>query len=120
MIVTAQNVRAGSPERLSVLRHAFAAHDAAIDRLADIVTAVGDGHVAVSHRASDPTTRIIVDEYQRGSDGHYQLQVVGTELCRCASLTLQQIRLMRTPCVPFCPRREIKGWCWLIILVPSV
>ena len=64
------------------MRHAFAAHDAATDRLADIVTAVGDGHVAVSHRASQPTTRLIVDEYQRGVDGHYQLTTVGTDLCR--------------------------------------
>lgn len=64
------------------MRHAFAAHDAATDRLTDIVTAVGDGHVAVSHRASQPTTRLIVDEYQRGSDGHYQLKAVGTDLCR--------------------------------------
>ena len=75
-------MHAGSPERLSVVRHAFAAHDAAIDRLADVVTAVGDGHVAVSHRASDPPTRIIVDEYRRGADGHYQLQAVGTDLLR--------------------------------------
>ena len=64
------------------MRHAFSAHDAATDRLADIVTAVGDGHVAVSHRASHPTTRLIVDEYQRGADGHYQLRTVGTDLCR--------------------------------------
>jgi len=41
--------------------------------------------VAVSHRASDAVTRLIVDEYQRGSDGHYQLRVVGTDLCRCAT-----------------------------------
>ena len=79
------HVRAGSPERLSVLRHAFAAHDAATDRLADTVTSMGDGHVAVSHRASDAVTRLIVDEYQKGSDGHYQLRVVGTDLCRCAT-----------------------------------
>ena len=76
------SVPAGSPERLSLVRHAFAAHDAATDRLADVVTAVGDGHVAVSHRASDPPTRIIVDEYRKGADGHYQLQAVGTDLLR--------------------------------------
>ena len=75
-------MHAGSPERLSVLRHAFAAHDAATDRLADVVTVVGDGHVAVSHRASDPSTRIIVDEYRRGADGHYQLQTVSTDFLR--------------------------------------
>ena len=42
--------------------------------------------MAVSHRASDAVTRLIVDEYQRGSDGHYQLRVVGTDLCRCATI----------------------------------
>ena len=77
-----------------MVRHAFAAHDAATDRLADIVTAVEDGHVAVSHRASDPPTRIIVDEYRRGADGHYQLQAVGTDLLRCA---LAPPRPMRGP-----------------------
>jgi hypothetical protein len=75
---------AGSAERVSVVRHAFAAHNADHEPLSNLVAALGEGRVAVAHEASQPHRRLIVDEYVAGPDGHYQLQKTGTDLFRSA------------------------------------
>ena len=79
---------AGNAQRISVVRHAFASHDAEQESLAGLVTALGEGRVAVSHEASQPERRLIVDEYARGADGHFQLQATGADLVRRVPLTL--------------------------------
>lgn len=67
---------------MSVVRHAFAAHDAAHEPLADLVAPLGDGRVAVAHDASQAHRRLIVDEYSLGPSGRYLLQRTGTDLLR--------------------------------------
>lgn len=73
---------AGNAERVSVVRHAFASHDAAHEPLADQVAALGEGRVAVAHAATQPHRRLIVDEYFRGPSGEFLLRKTGTDLLR--------------------------------------
>ncbi|CAL8463431.1 g2965 [Coccomyxa elongata] len=85
----------GAAERVSVVRHAFAAHDAAHEPLADLVAPLGDGRVAVAHDASQAHRRLIVDEYSLGPSGQYLLQRTGTDLLR--HLNAEGIRAVHVP-----------------------
>lgn len=73
------------PHRVGVVRDAFAPHDAAPRALSSAVAPLGNGRAAVASAITEPHARLLVDEYERGSDGLYRLTQGSSDLLRCAN-----------------------------------
>lgn len=84
----------GSPDRVVVVRQAFAPHDQAPAALADLVKRLGVGQLAVNAAVADPHHRMVVDEYV-AQGGGYTVTRVGTDLLRW--LRHHNVRLCLVP-----------------------
>jgi hypothetical protein len=86
------------PQRIAVVRDAFAAHDAAPRALADTLHVLGARSVAVAAAVSHPHARLVVDEYEAAPGGTYVLRSVGGDLHRF--LRAGGLRVAHVPDVP--------------------
>lgn len=72
-----------TPDRLGIVRHAFTPHDEDAEPLAASIARLPDGTLAVGAKASDPASRIVIDEYSfHPGTGEYRLQRAATDLFR--------------------------------------
>ncbi|KAK9815839.1 hypothetical protein WJX72_010576 [[Myrmecia] bisecta] len=76
------SVAGTSPARVGIVRDTFAPYDQEPRQLSSAVASLGDAGVAVASALSEPHNRLIVDEYELGGDGQYELKDVGTDLFR--------------------------------------
>ena len=65
-----------------MVRDAFGTHDAGPRLLAEAVASLGPHKVAVAACVSEPTNKLLVDDYELAPDGKYRLRTVGTDLYR--------------------------------------
>ena len=73
------------PERVGVIRDAFASSSSPGQSLADLVASTADGAVAVASTLSQYHRRLVVDEYEQTHDGKYVLRSVATDFLRRAN-----------------------------------
>jgi len=83
-------------KKVAVLRDAFNSYDQAFRPLGSVLRHLGGSAVAVATEATEPHTRVVVDEYARdGATGSYKLRSVATDLLRY--LKTQGVRVALLP-----------------------
>jgi hypothetical protein len=81
---------------LGVVRQAFTPHDEEPEPLSASVGTLPDGTVVVGSRASEPKSRLIVDEYKLHPEtSEYRLRRVGTDLFRSVVVIASRLLLYR-------------------------